>query len=69
MNPTLTPIGYQQTQAKLDALQRRLETISARQDLDPGHKAAVIQSYRLMASQYLREIKLYEARHSAGAKQ
>lgn len=68
MIETLTPAGYRQTQAKLASLERRLEAINSREDLPAQHKAAVIHSYRTMARQYRREIKLFEARHPASMK-
>jgi hypothetical protein len=63
MTANLTKKGYLQTRTKLAGLQHRLEEIEKRTDLAPAHHAAVIQSYREMIRQYLREIKLYEEKH------
>ena len=63
MTANLTKGGYLQTRAKLTNLQRRLEEMEQRNDLTPAHHAAVLQSYREMICQYLREIKLYEEKH------
>ena len=68
MNESLSATGYQQTHAKLESLKRRLGEIVLRQDMDPAHKVAVINSYKSMARQYRREIKLYEARHAAASR-
>ena len=59
----LTAAGYEQTKAKLAALERRLNELSRRADLSPLHKAETQRSYEQMISQYVRELKLYEAAH------
>jgi hypothetical protein len=63
MTELLTAEGYEQTKEKLADLERRLEAIEHRTDLDPDHLASVRQSYKMMMRKYLREIKLYEAKH------
>jgi hypothetical protein len=62
MTEALTPEGYEQTKEKLADLERRLAEIEKRTDLDPEHLASVRRSYRTVMRQYLREIKLYEAK-------
>lgn len=62
MTPLLTPEGYAKTKAKLAELERRLAELESRNDLTALHKTEVRQSYRNMIQQYIREIKLYEAR-------
>ena len=64
MNEELTAEGYEQTRKKLRNLQQRLDEIEARADLTPARRATVARSYHAMMRQYLREIKLYESRHS-----
>ena len=64
MNEELTAEGYEQTREKLRNLERRLAEIESRSDLPPSRRAAVTRSYSSMMRQYLREIKLYESRHS-----
>jgi hypothetical protein len=64
MTEALTPEGYEQTKEKLADLERRLGEMEKRTDLDPEHLASVRRSYRTMMRQYLREIKLYEAKHA-----
>jgi BMFP domain-containing protein YqiC len=64
MNEELTAEGYEQTQEKLRKLQQRLAEIEARTDLAPARRATVARSYHAIMRQYLREIKLYESRHS-----
>jgi hypothetical protein len=63
MTEMLTPEGYEQTREKLAALERRLGEIEKRTDLTPEHLESVRRSYRMMMREYLREIKLYEAKH------
>ncbi len=62
MKETLTPEGYQQTKEKLADLERRLEQIEKRTDLDPEHLASVRRSYKMMMREYLEDVKLYEAK-------
>jgi hypothetical protein len=54
--------GYEQTREKLRDLEARLAEIDKRTDLDADHLASVRRSYKMMMREYLREIKLYEAR-------
>ena len=67
MTANLTAAGYQQTKSKLANLEQRLARLEARQDLAAVHRAEALRSHREMIQQYLREIKLYEARHPAAA--
>jgi hypothetical protein len=60
----LTAEGYEQTKDKLRDLERRLAAIGNRTDLDPGHLARVRRSYRMMMREFMKEIKLYEAKRS-----
>ena len=64
MNEELTAEGYEQTRENLRNLQQRLAEIESRADLPSARRATVARSYHLMMRQYLREIKLYESRHS-----
>jgi hypothetical protein len=61
MTEHLSPQGYGQTKAKLTRLEGRLAEIEGRVDLPAEHRRQVLRSYREMAQQYRREIKLYEA--------
>lgn len=63
----LTAEGYEQTKEKLRELQQRLSVIDKRTDLKPEHLASVRRSYNMMMCEYLREIRLYEARHGIPA--
>lgn len=63
MTETLTPEGYEQTKEKLADLGHRLEEIEKRTDLPPSHLESVRRSYKMMMRKFLREIKLYEAKH------
>jgi hypothetical protein len=65
MTPYLSHEGYLQTKEKLALMEARLAALQTRTDLHPAHKAEVERSYRDMMRQYLREIKLYEARQMA----
>jgi hypothetical protein len=62
MSELLTAEGYAQTKQKLADLQRRLAEIEKRTDLDADHLAGVLRSYKMMMREYLKDIKLYEAR-------
>ena len=62
MTPELSAAGYAQTQAKLADLRARLAALEARTGLRPVHREEARKSCERMISQYLREIKLYEAR-------
>lgn len=64
MTETLTLEGYEQTKEKLADLKRRLEEIERRTDLKAEHLESVRRSYKMIMREYLREIKLYEAKHS-----
>jgi hypothetical protein len=66
MTANLTESGYRQTRSKLADLERRLREIESRTDLAPTHRDRVSRSYREMMQQYMREIKLYEAKHPGG---
>jgi len=63
MTAELSEVGYRQTCEKLASLEQRLAAIQDRTDIAVGHRDEVVRSYREMISQYLREIKLYEAKH------
>ena len=63
MTELLTPEGYEQTKDKLADLERRLGEIEKRTDLDREHLDSGRRSYRTVMREYLREIKLYEAKH------
>ena len=64
MRELLTDEGYEQTKDKLRDLATRLEKIEKRTDLDAGHLASVRGSYKMMMREYLRDIKLFEARQA-----
>ena len=68
MTANLSENGYEQTKRKLVNLQRRLAAIETQANTIPKRRAAVIRSYRETMQQYLREIKLYEAKHTAAAR-
>ena len=63
MTPLLTPEGYEATKRKLADMEKRLQALRARTDLNPIHHAEAERSYLDMMRQYLRDIKLYEAAH------
>ena len=65
MTEVLTPEGYEQTKEKLRDLETRLAAIEKRTDLDAEHLASVRRSYKMMMREFLRDIKLYEAKHSS----
>jgi hypothetical protein len=58
----LTAEGYEQTKEKLRDLETRLAEIEKRTDLTPEHLTSVRRSYKMMMRDYLKEIKLYEAK-------
>lgn len=60
----LTPAGYEQTKGKLRDLESRLAVIERRTDLASGHLASVRRSYKMMMREFLRDIKLYEAKQA-----
>ncbi len=62
MIETLTAEGYEQTKEKLRDLETRLAEIEKRTDLTPEHLESVRRSYKMMMRDYLKEIKLYEAK-------
>ena len=64
MTEVLTAEGYEKTKEKLRDLETRLAEIENRTDLDPEHLASVRRSYRMMMREFLRDIKLYEAKQS-----
>ena len=41
-------------------MKARLARLEARKDLDGDHKAMIINSYREMIADYMRDLKLYE---------
>ncbi|MSQ96368.1 MAG: hypothetical protein EXR98_17695 [Gemmataceae bacterium] len=65
MTEMLTTEGYEQTKEKLRDLEARLAGIEKRTDLEPNHIESVRRSYRMMMREYIREIKLYEAKHKS----
>jgi hypothetical protein len=64
MSELLTAAGYEQTKGKLRDLETRLAIIEKRTDLSPSHQAGVQRSYRMMMREFLRDIKLYEAKQA-----
>jgi hypothetical protein len=64
MTELLTPEGYEQTKEKLRDLETRLAAIEKRSDLEPAHLASVRRSYKMMMREFLKDIKLYEAKHA-----
>ncbi len=62
MIETLTAEGYEQTKEKLRDLETRLAEIEKRTDLKPDHLESVRRSYKMMMREFLKEIKLYEAK-------
>jgi len=64
MSELLTAEGYEQTKEKLRDLEARLAAIEKRTDLDPQHLASVERSYKMMMREFLKDIKLYEARQT-----
>jgi hypothetical protein len=68
MTAYLDAQGYERTKTKLADLERRQAEIESRTDLAPSHRQQVLRSYHQMMQQYLREIKLYEARQQEAAR-
>jgi hypothetical protein len=64
MSELLTTAGYEQTKDKLRDLESRLAVIEKRTDLAPSHLASVRRSYKMMMREFLRDIKLYEAKQA-----
>lgn len=62
MTEALTAEGYEQTKEKLRDLEHRLATIEKRTDLDSEQLASARRSYKMVMREYLRDIKLYEAK-------
>lgn len=62
MIETLTADGYKQTKDKLRDLEARLADIEKRTDLNSDHVESVRRSYKMMMREFLKEIKLYEAK-------
>lgn len=60
MTETLSQEGYEQTKEKLRDLEQRLTDVEKRTDFKPQHLDSVRRSYRMMMSEYLKEIKLNE---------
>ena len=69
MIETLTVEGYEQTKEKLRDLETRLAEIEKRTDLNAEHLEGVRRSYKMMMREYLKEIKLYEAKQGKKASQ
>lgn len=67
MTETLTAEGYEQTKEKLRDLEGRLAEIEKRTDLKPQHLESVRRSYRMMMREFLKDIKLYEAKEGLRA--
>jgi hypothetical protein len=65
MTTHLDQAGYDQTRAKLQALEARLAAIEQRNDLHIAHRQSVITSYLAMKKQYLEELRLFEAGRTA----
>jgi len=65
MTATLTPEGYEQTKEKLRDLETRLAAIENCSDLDASHLESVRRSYKMMMREFLKEIKLYEAKQES----
>jgi hypothetical protein len=63
MKEDLSFEGYGQTKEKLVDLEQRLAQIEKRTDLDPAHLASVRRSFKMMIREYLKDIKLFEAKH------
>ncbi len=61
----LTAEGYEQTKEKLRDLEMRLAEMEKRTDLNPEHLASVRRSYKMMMREFLRDIKLFEAKQSS----
>ena len=61
MSGILTAEGYEQTKKKLRDLEIRLAELEKRTDLKAEHLASVRRSYKTMMSEFLQDIKLYEA--------
>lgn len=64
MTEPLTTEGYEHTLEKLRDLKSRLAEIDGRTDLTPSHRVSVRQSYNMMIREYMKDIKLYEARRA-----
>ena len=64
MTEILTAEGCEQTREKLRDLERRLAELEKRTDLDPEHLASVRRSYKMMMREFLRDIRLYEAKQA-----
>ena len=62
MIESLTAEGYEQTKEKLRDLETRLAEIEKRTDLNPDHLESVRRSYKMTMREYLKEIRLYEAK-------
>ena len=60
----LTAEGYEQTKEKLSDLVERLAKIEKRTDLHAEHLESIRRSYKMMMREFLRDIKLYEAKQA-----
>lgn len=65
MTEQLNADEYERTRVKLERLEQRLAELERRTDLSPDRMSETRQSYHRMMQKYLRELKLYEAAHSA----
>lgn len=63
MSEILTAEACEQTREKLRDLERRLAEMEKRTDLNPEHMESVRRSYKMMMREFLRDIRLYEAKH------
>jgi hypothetical protein len=64
MREPLTAAGYELTKQKLRSLVDRLAEIEARPAVHLKRLTAVRDGYRRMMGKLLRDLRLYEARHS-----
>jgi hypothetical protein len=65
MREPLTAAGYEHTRTQFRSLTERLAKIERdHADTDPEHLEAARDSYHRMMGKLLRDLRLYEARHS-----
>lgn len=65
MREPLTDVGYEHTKKQFYSLIERLTKIEANHaDDHPDHLEAVRDGYRRMMGKLLRDLRLYEARHT-----
>ena len=62
MSEILTIEGCEQTREKLRDLEKRLAELDKRTDLNPEHRESVRRSYKTMMREFLRDIRLFEAK-------